>query len=492
MSISFGAYSFEGDPLENFLQVPEELGFEWNPRRVVLNLWILWLENKYKDISCFSEFIDSPNESALVYYQETNELISNGFEKNCITHKRFKLGGLSIRFKKEAKLEDEDDKSEDEDEEETSSHANAILFDNYCHTLVRFEPHGKRYTGDFSVDININEKLEEFAKQKLGGAKYISPADYETEEGSQHDEPLCIVWSLMFLHYVLKLEKDQTMCMVKIEPLLETIVSNYLTNDNALILREKVYKYAGRIMREFPELYNEHGKFNFMAAKKYINSQPLVVECRSLEKVKKKLEDSIRELKLSSIASCELLFKTLKNKQKFSMIPDILDTIYTRLKINHSLKIEQVSALAKGLSTNKTVKSLDLEFCEIDNDGAIALANALKVNNHITGVITLRHNSIGDLGAQALAEAFKTNTSIEGDIYLNHNSIGDTGMTLLCAAFWDDEKYKVYDGTLYFGFNNVQDEGLGARSLKSLSETMGNRLNVTSSDGPPNVWNSDE
>ncbi|KAG0293601.1 hypothetical protein BGZ96_002555 [Linnemannia gamsii] len=69
---------------------------------------------------------------------------------------------------------------------------------------------------------------------------------------------------------------------------------------------------------------------------------------------------------------------------------------------------------------NSTLTTLDLSFNSIEDDGAKALAKALKTNSTLT-TLELSDNMIGGNGAQALAEALKTNSTLTtfdwGSIY---------------------------------------------------------------------------
>jgi Ran GTPase-activating protein (RanGAP) involved in mRNA processing and transport len=82
---------------------------------------------------------------------------------------------------------------------------------------------------------------------------------------------------------------------------------------------------------------------------------------------------------------------------------------------------EGASALADALKVNKSVTSIDLSCNEISDEGASALADALKVNTSLTN-IDLCYNKIGDEGASALANALKVNTSVT-EINLGNNEI---------------------------------------------------------------------
>lgn len=69
-------------------------------------------------------------------------------------------------------------------------------------------------------------------------------------------------------------------------------------------------------------------------------------------------------------------------------------------------------ALARALKANNTMTSLDLAYNEIDDDGAVALADALKKSNNTLRSINLRGNLIGDRGAMALADALIVNSTV--------------------------------------------------------------------------------
>ena len=89
-------------------------------------------------------------------------------------------------------------------------------------------------------------------------------------------------------------------------------------------------------------------------------------------------------------------------------------------------------ALATALETNTSLTSLELGFNRIGADGATALATALKNNTSLTS-LNLLNNDIGDEGANALAAALKTNTSLTS-LELGFNGIGADGAKALAAA----------------------------------------------------------
>jgi hypothetical protein len=93
---------------------------------------------------------------------------------------------------------------------------------------------------------------------------------------------------------------------------------------------------------------------------------------------------------------------------------------------------EGASALADALKVNTSVKTINLGCNRIGNEGAAALADALKENMSLT-TIDLASNGIGDQGASVLADALTVNTSVTS-INLDSNTIGNQGATALADA----------------------------------------------------------
>ena len=109
------------------------------------------------------------------------------------------------------------------------------------------------------------------------------------------------------------------------------------------------------------------------------------------------------------------------------------------LKVNTTLTLldltsngfgnEGIKVITKALITNKILKTLVLcnitsnYLYHIDNDGAIALADLLKINQTLTN-LNLRWNNIKNEGAIALSEALETNTTMI-TLDLSDNSIDD-------------------------------------------------------------------
>mgnify|MGYP006216105469 CR=1 FL=1 len=75
------------------------------------------------------------------------------------------------------------------------------------------------------------------------------------------------------------------------------------------------------------------------------------------------------------------------------------------LGVNREIGDEGAKALAEALKVNATVETLWLANCGIGDDGAAALAEALRSNTSLT-VLDLRPNDgIGEQGKQLLRDA---------------------------------------------------------------------------------------
>ncbi len=81
---------------------------------------------------------------------------------------------------------------------------------------------------------------------------------------------------------------------------------------------------------------------------------------------------------------------------------------------------------------NRVVTNLGLSDNNIGPEGAITIAEALKVNAVLTE-LRLFHNNIGDNGAKAIAEALKVNAVLTV-LYLGENIIGDNGAKAIAEA----------------------------------------------------------
>ena len=116
----------------------------------------------------------------------------------------------------------------------------------------------------------------------------------------------------------------------------------------------------------------------------------------------------------------------------------------------HELKLDWVYRGVEGVLRREKTKQLrdgsltkiDLSSNNIDDEGAKAIGEALKVNTSLTSII-LDNNEIGDEGAKAIGEALKVNTSLtKMDLYCNN--IGDEGGKAIEEALKVNTSCEVY------------------------------------------------
>ena len=119
-------------------------------------------------------------------------------------------------------------------------------------------------------------------------------------------------------------------------------------------------------------------------------------------------------------------------------------------------------------NNDPTLNGASLQGCNIDDQGAQDLADALQRNTALS-VIDLYNNQIGDQGAQALADALQRNTALT-EIYLHENQIGDQGAQALAVALQKNTTVT----SIYLRANQIGDEG-----AQALAEALQRNTTVT-------------
>jgi len=150
------------------------------------------------------------------------------------------------------------------------------------------------------------------------------------------------------------------------------------------------------------------------------------------------------------IVSIIKLFKNVLNLKfnKNNINDKGAEALAELLKVNSTIEIlnlnennignKGINALAEALKKNTTVKQLYLNKNNIDDKGAEALAELLKVNSTIE-ILNLNENNIGNEGINALAEALKQNTTVK-QLYLKKNIFNTEGTAALGKALYENEK----------------------------------------------------
>eukprot|EP01125_Pyxidicula_operculata_P012817 TRINITY_DN421_c0_g1_i2.p1 TRINITY_DN421_c0_g1~~TRINITY_DN421_c0_g1_i2.p1 ORF type:complete len:426 (+),score=28.48 TRINITY_DN421_c0_g1_i2:99-1376(+) len=118
-------------------------------------------------------------------------------------------------------------------------------------------------------------------------------------------------------------------------------------------------------------------------------------------------------------------------------------------------------ALFKALVSTKTLNTLVLIDCDINEESTKYLANSLKVNVSLT-CLNLYANSLGPVGAHHLCEALKVNSTLR-DLDLYGNKLKNEGADSVSKML------KVNRGLLRL---SLQSNGIGQVGIQKLSEAL--------------------
>ena len=140
---------------------------------------------------------------------------------------------------------------------------------------------------------------------------------------------------------------------------------------------------------------------------------------------------------------------------------------------NQNLQPADAILIASDLIFMAVVTELRLGSNPIGNNGAKAIAEALKVNTVLTQ-LWLNDNKIGDNGAKAIAEALKVNTVLT-NLYLGYNSIGVEGAKAIAEAL---KVNTVLTKLVLYSNLSIGDEGAKAIAEALMVNTVLNNLGL--------------
>ena len=136
-----------------------------------------------------------------------------------------------------------------------------------------------------------------------------------------------------------------------------------------------------------------------------------------------------------------------------SPVTEVLKTLNL---VNSKIGDEGAAAIAKALRGNKVLTDLNLRLNNIGDKGAAALGKALEVNGVLTN-LDLWNNNIGDEGAKALASALRVNAVLKTlDLYANNIRV--EGAAAIAQALRGNGVLKSID----LSWNNLGDQGKNA------------------------------
>jgi hypothetical protein len=140
----------------------------------------------------------------------------------------------------------------------------------------------------------------------------------------------------------------------------------------------------------------------------------------------------------------------------FTFLPLLERDLVMLIKVHGREK--NAGALMRG-----ELKVLDLNGCEIGDDGAVTVAAFIKVDDTVERVYLYGCN-IGPSGAKAIADAVKRNQKLR-ILGLGNNQIGHEG----ADAFIDALRHNVSITELYVNYNNIAPESWAA--IEYLTQT---------------------
>lgn len=211
----------------------------------------------------------------------------------------------------------------------------------------------------------------------------------------------------------------------------------------SLIKSGKAFVSSTWIRERFPEYLKSIFAVYYLSSllpipsSKYINAVNSIafkyIEQVSINHVHLTVEDietfiffQSSNIKLESLA---LIGNKLEGNSINSICTKISSDSWLNLQsLDLSYNFLTVSAIKLILQTCRdrySIKDLRLSGCQVSNDGAIAIAEALIQDNHISN-LELAYNVIQDKGAKALAEALKRNKSLTS-LNLRQNRINQDG-----------------------------------------------------------------
>ncbi|XP_058192906.1 uncharacterized protein LOC131310110 [Rhododendron vialii] len=143
----------------------------------------------------------------------------------------------------------------------------------------------------------------------------------------------------------------------------------------------------------------------------------------------------------------------------------------------NNIHAKGASAIAQVLKENSIITKLEISYNPIGPHGAKTLFEVLKSHGNIK-TLSLGWCQIGAMGVEFIADALKYNSTIS-TLDLRANGLGDEGA--ICLA----QSLKVVNGALTsldLGFNEIRDDGAFAiaRALKANEDVSITKLNLAS------------
>ncbi len=164
-----------------------------------------------------------------------------------------------------------------------------------------------------------------------------------------------------------------------------------------------------------------------------------------------------KTLKALDIGSNSMGYGEVGQAHAVSLVEVINETALEILIVDfNGLDTEIAVALAKALTSNQNLKTLDISCNSVKRDGFLAFALMLKANS-VLKELDISSNRGKEEGTLALADSLETNTSLEF-LDISFNKIRDNGAIALAKSLQKNSTLRFLD----LGSNDITDEALYA------------------------------
>ena len=240
------------------------------------------------------------------------------------------------------------------------------------------------------------------------------------------------------------------------------IQSRHITNKSTIIINSKGISHdINKIKKDIESIKDPNDKklffnnlFNILniKLKKIFNKNTIFTDTKEKIKIIKTIFGDNYLLMFEFLVYCQMNIITYydlsNNNSKsnvfflnyvFNNITELKTLDLSKVHININLKIFYF--IYNLFKDEKALTILDMSGNDIDDRGALALANILKTNRTLI-TLDISNNKIGNDGAKALAEALKVNTKLTTLKFVN-NKFGNKGETALREVLKVNTKLKI-------------------------------------------------
>ena len=138
-----------------------------------------------------------------------------------------------------------------------------------------------------------------------------------------------------------------------------------------------------------------------------------------------------RGLKTLNISDCDIDDQGMKSLASALEMNGSLEELY--LSWNRAVTCIGLMALGESLKRNRGLKTLHISHCGIDDQGMKSLASALETNGSLEWLNLRENDAVTGIGLMALGESLKSNRGLKS-LDISYCSIDDQGMESLASV----------------------------------------------------------